>query len=350
MDPREELLNIGRFAQSLGFVPIPVWGKVPRFRNWPDVRVDPNDTEKTIRRIGHLYDAKIANNVAIVTGEASGVVVVDVETSDVEWWKELVGLNGLPETFTVQTGTGGLHIYFKYAPPLEQLTNLNKIFSQNMDFRTNGGSVVFAGSTDVRTKRKYEIIAGYAGGKATISDMPFWLFSLLKDDQEAKHPELATTKPRAISIDIDGTIANVTARRQYSQSKHTYGSGPFWNLFLSGTLYPMDQPIEQARNFLQRYATCGQIIYLSGRPNTTINETKEWLQKNNLPDGVVLLRPYGDTQTFKTEQLRQLKESYNLEAHIGDTDDDRISAGGAGVPFVLVKENEWIPQDPVQIC
>lgn len=181
------LINIGRIAQGYGFVPIPVFGKIPRFRNWPNVRVDPNDPEKTLRRIGHLYTAKTGNNVGIVTGEASGVVVVDVETSDIPWWDELVRKNGgLPETFTVETGTGGRHIYFKYEPPIDRLGNLNKILGQNIDFRTNGGVIVFPGSIDPRTGGMYKVLSGYENDRPVIASMPMWLFNMLLFDQKQK--------------------------------------------------------------------------------------------------------------------------------------------------------------------
>lgn len=187
MNRKEYLMGIGRLAQSFGFVPIPIFGKVPRFQNWPNVRIDPTDPEKTIRRIGHLYDAKIANNVGILTGEASGVVMVDVEQSDISWWEELVKINGnIPETFTVETGTGGRHIYFKYAPPVDQLRNLNKILGQNIDFRTNGGQAVFPGSIDMRTNQMYLVKSGYVDNKPVIAQMPDWLFRMLMFDQQQK--------------------------------------------------------------------------------------------------------------------------------------------------------------------
>lgn len=187
MDRKTYLMDIGRMAQNFGFVPIPIFGKIPRFRNWPDVRVDPSDPEKTIRRIGHLYSAKLANNVGVLTGEASGIVVVDIETSDLPWWEELVKANeGLPETFTVQTGTGGLHVYFKYAPPVNSLRNSNKILGQNIDFRTTGGAIVFPGSIDARTNQMYLVKSGYVDDKPVIAKMPDWLFQLLQYDQQQK--------------------------------------------------------------------------------------------------------------------------------------------------------------------
>jgi len=160
----------------------------------------------------------------------------------------------------------------------------------------------------------------------------------------------AQTRGRAISIDIDGTIANVSARLAYAQNKYPYGSGPFWGIFLSGRLLYMDQPIPGASDFLQRYSHCGQIIYLSGRSASTLDATRTWLLDHNFPEGQILLRPSGNTRQFKINQLSRLKNEYQLEAHIGDTEDDQIPAEIAGVPFVHVETDQWIDHDPVPVC
>ena len=70
-DRKNYLLQIAQLAQSYGFTPIGISGKVPRFKSWQNVRFDPKDPQKNIRRIDHLIDAGIANNISIVTGEAS---------------------------------------------------------------------------------------------------------------------------------------------------------------------------------------------------------------------------------------------------------------------------------------
>jgi hypothetical protein len=174
------LMQIAQLAQSYGFVPIGVYGKIPRFKGWPNVRFDPNDPGKNIRRIGHLYDAKLVNNVAILTGAPSGVVVVDVDAPSLAWWNELVRINGgLPPTFTVQTGSGGRHYYFRYDAQNGMLGNMNKIFGQDIDYRTNGGIVLFPGSQNQDTGQAYLVESGYLEGKPLIAPMPSWLLSFL---------------------------------------------------------------------------------------------------------------------------------------------------------------------------
>lgn len=184
MDRKSYLLQIARLAQSYGFVPIPIYDKIPRFKNWQQVRYDPKDPEKNIRRISHLYRAGLVNNIGILTGASSGVVVVDIEQSALPWWNELVRINGgLPETFTVQTGSGGLHIYFRYNDNLSGFGNMNKILGQDIDYRTNGGYVVFPGSINQKTGQAYLVQSGYINGQPIIAEMPSWLIELLKLNQ-----------------------------------------------------------------------------------------------------------------------------------------------------------------------
>jgi hypothetical protein len=181
-DRKNYLLQIAQLAQSYGFVPIGVNGKIPRFRNWQNVRYDPDDPQKNIRRISHLYDSNLVNNIAILTGEPSGIVVIDVDVPSLPWWNELVRINGgLPETFTVMTPSGGFHYYFKYTPQVNQLGNMNKIIGQSIDYRTNGGIIIFPGSTS--NDRFYTITSGYHNAKPLIAEMPNWLLNLLKYNQ-----------------------------------------------------------------------------------------------------------------------------------------------------------------------
>ena len=187
MDRKNYLLQIAALAQSYGFVPLGIKDKIPRFKNWQNVRIDPNDPEKTIRRIAHLYSSGLVNNIAILTGSPSGLVVIDVDVPALTWWTELLRINGgLPETFMVQTPSGGLHYYFKYDDRTAQFRNMNKILNQNIDFRTNGGIIVFPGSMDHSTGVSYLVLGGYHNARPTISEMPNWLVELLKYNQQLR--------------------------------------------------------------------------------------------------------------------------------------------------------------------
>ncbi|MBI3888091.1 bifunctional DNA primase/polymerase, partial [Candidatus Microgenomates bacterium] len=75
-------------------------------------------------------------NVGIVTGELSGVTVIDVDVKNggLETLKSL----HLPPTLLVKTGGGGWHYYYKYSPNLKTGTE----FYKGIDIRSTGGYVV----------------------------------------------------------------------------------------------------------------------------------------------------------------------------------------------------------------
>lgn len=69
-------------------------------------------------------------NIGIVTGKISGITVVDVEKGgDISKW---------PETFTVKTGGGGYHLYYKYQEGVRNGARICEL----TDIRGDGGYVV----------------------------------------------------------------------------------------------------------------------------------------------------------------------------------------------------------------
>ena len=75
--------------------------------------------ETMIRRWWSPGDPEL-HNIAIACGEASGLLVVDVDPrhgGDVSDW-------GLPNSWRVSTGGGGEHIYFRASGPIRNRTNL----------------------------------------------------------------------------------------------------------------------------------------------------------------------------------------------------------------------------------
>ena len=78
----------------------------------------------------------------IVTGEISGLTVVDID--DMKWFKEFEKTHTLAPTTRVVTGSGGLHLYYKYHPDLLTTTKLNGV---DLDVRNDGAIAVGPGST-----------------------------------------------------------------------------------------------------------------------------------------------------------------------------------------------------------
>ena len=191
------LFNVAKIAVSYGFVPIPVRGKTPVIPKWQKSRIKPTDPESVARRVKHLVKAKVANNVAILCGKVSNIVVVDIDVakpsspngkktlSGVEYWNQLVTLKKqMPETFTVRTPSRGYHIYFAWDDRMEILGNSNSLLGQRIDFRTNAGIVNFPGSMNHKTGKLYEIFSGFKNNLPVLNRMPDWLYNFIKMHQQ----------------------------------------------------------------------------------------------------------------------------------------------------------------------
>ncbi|WOJ95794.1 bifunctional DNA primase/polymerase [Congregibacter brevis] len=87
---------------------IPLKGKRPVKKAWTEAKLYRADTARQWLQKGQ--------NVGMVTGNDSGVVVIDIDPrngGDLSLYELQETIGALPETRTVVTGGGGLHFYFK---------------------------------------------------------------------------------------------------------------------------------------------------------------------------------------------------------------------------------------------
>lgn len=83
-------------------------------------------------------------NVAVATGEPSGIDVIDIDTKNAgegfRSWRAYLSEVGLsePDTLRAQTGGGGEHLFFDWTPGLRNRSRWLK----SVDFKTTGGYVV----------------------------------------------------------------------------------------------------------------------------------------------------------------------------------------------------------------
>ena len=111
--------------------------KTPATRNgFLDASTDKNVIQEWANRFPNA-------NVGIVTGDKSGFFVLDVDlkSGGKESLQKLVDKYGpLPPTPTVETGSGGLHLYYRNPPGLALRNRTG--FEPGLDIRANGGYVV----------------------------------------------------------------------------------------------------------------------------------------------------------------------------------------------------------------
>ena len=184
------LITLAQLALDLGFVPIPIVGKRPILPRWQQTTA-----QTALRKVEDAVRTGSADNLGILTGKPSKIVVVDIDIAKggLDFWNELIAENPLPETFTVETGSGGRHYYFQYDDRTSTLRNATgAIKKKGIDLKSNSGQVVFPGSIHPETGRMYDIIDGTTeSGDVIIASMPDWLFELLRSNQDildARYP------------------------------------------------------------------------------------------------------------------------------------------------------------------
>ena len=121
-------------------------GKHPRIK-WTDYQLK-RITEDQVR----CWWTKWPNaNIGLVTGEISGVIVLDV---DAPHGLETLRANKLhlPPTATVKTGSGGFHYYFNHPGfPCQNFAGRSgETILPNIDFRGDGGMVVLPPSRNLK--------------------------------------------------------------------------------------------------------------------------------------------------------------------------------------------------------
>ena len=87
------------------------------------------------------------SNIGVVTGEISGITVIDIDIGDgkfgAESWAEAIKDHGEPQTLMAQTGSGGMHVVFAYNSALKTASN---VLGKGVDCRNDGGYIVAAPS------------------------------------------------------------------------------------------------------------------------------------------------------------------------------------------------------------
>ncbi len=133
-------------------------------------------------------------NLGVITGVASGLVVLDVDPrhGGSDALAELEAINGLlSRTVESLTGGGGQHLYFRH--PGRRVPS--KPAALGLDVKGDGGIVIAPPSLHV-TGRHYVWESGCAPGEIGVAEMPSWLLEIVLDppaavDRDAGRREVA---------------------------------------------------------------------------------------------------------------------------------------------------------------
>lgn len=222
-----QLQPVINLAFQLGFVPIALNGKKPVLSSWPKIQKD-----SAVNALNDGFSRSGANNIGVICGKTSGIVVVDIDTKNegLTTWCNLIYQHGDPYTFKVRTGSGGFHYYFKYDSDNEMLKSRSgavKINGQKVgiDIKTNGGQVVFVGSLHPDTGRLYEWANNNPDGVQTmppISTMPSWLLTLLLETESTSKTTNITPSSKSQLITTQASVSDVVLHQPSSSESQTF--------------------------------------------------------------------------------------------------------------------------------
>jgi hypothetical protein len=135
------------------------------------------DATKDPALIRAWWDEEPGYNVAIATGEISGIFVLDVDQKPGRTLDEAIeALPSIPDAPTVQTGGGGRQFFFKF-PAGSGLSISGGRLGLGVDTRGNGGYVVAPPSVHDKTGMPYEWID--SDGMA-LPETPGWIVDRLR--------------------------------------------------------------------------------------------------------------------------------------------------------------------------
>ena len=110
-----------------------VWKKEIKFpKDWQKYTLD-----------NYYYNDKY-NGLALITGKVNDIIVIDID--NIQHWECFLNEYDReePKTVKVKSGSGGIHLYFKYTDDLESIKSNTKCFGQkyDIDIRTNGCFII----------------------------------------------------------------------------------------------------------------------------------------------------------------------------------------------------------------
>lgn len=109
-----------------------------------------------------------------------------------------------------------------------------------------------------------------------------------------------------VIFDLDGTLANIDARRKLSIKDNGKMD---WDKFFDPANIDLDLPNDPVIQMAQLLKDSGKtIIIFSGRSKATKDATRNWLNRNNVPFDVLKMRPTGHPWAFMPDD--KLKQTW----------------------------------------
>lgn len=165
---KNDFLKYSNHYLKLGFSVIPVGQDKKPLVKWEEFQSRKPTWDELIKWSDSFNDL----NIGIVTGDISGIVVVDVEDGG--------STDNLPPTITSKTGGGGYHFYYKY--PKKPVKNAVRI-KDKTDIRGDGGYVIAPPSLH-KSGKTYEW--SEFPETADFADLPEWVLETATQNEKQK--------------------------------------------------------------------------------------------------------------------------------------------------------------------
>lgn len=123
--------------------------KKPMLHSWKEFQTTAADEEQLMK----WWKEQKQANIGIITGKISNLTVLDIDTKNNN--NATAILAQFPPTYTVQTPSGGYHLYYLYSPNFTISANAYPQFPY-VDLRSDGGYVVAPPSTNA--KGEYRVL------------------------------------------------------------------------------------------------------------------------------------------------------------------------------------------------
>jgi putative DNA primase/helicase len=131
------------------------------------------------RQVERWWGAGVPHNIGICTGEASEIVVVDIDPrhgGDEGLAVLERRFGGLPPTWRFRTGGAGEHILFRH--PGHRVQNSAGRIGDGIDVRGDGGYIVGPGSRHI-SGRYYAVDVDHHLDDVELAEMPAWLETMV---------------------------------------------------------------------------------------------------------------------------------------------------------------------------
>lgn len=149
---------------------------LPRFPCYPDKRPAckewPHDASADPARVAAMWNGRVGLLIAVPTGEASGLAVLDIDLDGMEWLA--AHRDQLPLTREHETRSGGRHLVYRHR---EGLRNSAKSIAPGVDVRAEGGYAVWWPAHGFAVERE-----------AVLADWPDWLVPIGDREKENRQP------------------------------------------------------------------------------------------------------------------------------------------------------------------